>query len=43
MTLIFDKVARTKNGYVPGIRLTPVLGDFGTAAIDSRKFDFLSS
>ena len=39
VTLIFDKVVRTKNGYVSGIRLTPVLGEVVTAAVESRKYD----
>jgi hypothetical protein len=27
VTLTFDKVVRTKNGFVPGIQLLPVLED----------------
>jgi hypothetical protein len=37
VTLAFDKVVKTKIGFVPGIRLTPVLSDLGTAVVESRK------
>jgi hypothetical protein len=30
VTLTFDKVLRTKNGFVPGIKFLPVLGGVGT-------------
>jgi hypothetical protein len=37
VTLTFDKVVRTKNGFVPGIKLLQVLGDVGTSVLDSKK------
>jgi hypothetical protein len=33
VTLTFDKVVRTKNGFVPGIKLLQVLGDVGTSVL----------
>jgi hypothetical protein len=38
VTLTFDKVVKMKNGFVPGIRLTPVLSDLGTKVVESRKY-----
>jgi hypothetical protein len=37
VTLTFDKVVKTKNGFVPGIRLMSVLNDLGTAVVEFRK------
>jgi hypothetical protein len=37
--LTFDKVVRTKNGFVPGIRLLQVLDDIGTSDLESKKRD----
>jgi hypothetical protein len=37
LTLTFDKVVRTKNGFVPGIKLMPVLADVGTSVLETKK------
>jgi hypothetical protein len=37
MTLTFDKVVRTKNGIVSGIKLLKVLGDVGTSVLQTKK------
>jgi hypothetical protein len=37
--LMFDKVVRTKNGFVPGIKLLPALGDVGTSVLETKKRD----
>jgi hypothetical protein len=37
VSLTFDKIMKTKNGFVPGIRLMPVLSDIGTAVVESGK------
>jgi hypothetical protein len=37
VTLTFDKVVRTKNGFVPGIKLLQVLGDVGTSVLETKK------
>jgi hypothetical protein len=37
VTLTFDKVVRTKNGFIPGIKLLPVLGDVGTSVSKKRN------
>jgi hypothetical protein len=39
VTLTFDKVVRTKNGFVPGIKLLQVLGDIGTSVLENKKRD----
>jgi hypothetical protein len=39
VTLTFDKVVRTKNGFVPGIKLLQVLGDVGTSVLETKKRD----
>jgi hypothetical protein len=43
MTLTFDKVVRTKNGFVPGIKLLQVLGDVGTSVLETKKRDTIDS
>jgi hypothetical protein len=37
VTLTFDKVVRTKNGFVPGIKLLQVLDDVGTSVLETKK------
>jgi hypothetical protein len=37
VTLTFDKVVRTKNDFVPGIKLLQVLGDVGTSVLETRN------
>jgi hypothetical protein len=37
VTLTFDKDVRTKNGFVPGIKLLPVLRDVGTSVLETKK------
>jgi hypothetical protein len=37
VTLTFDKVVRTKNGFVPGIKLFSVLGDIGTSVLETKN------
>jgi hypothetical protein len=37
VTLTFDKVVRTKNGFVPVIKLLPVLGDVGNSVLETKK------
>jgi hypothetical protein len=37
MALTFDKVVRTKNGFVPCIKLLPVLGNTGISVIETKK------
>jgi hypothetical protein len=37
VTLTFDKVVRTKNGFVPGIKLLQVLADVGTSVLETKK------
>jgi hypothetical protein len=37
VTITFDKVVRTKNGFVPGIKLLQVLGDVGTSVLETKK------
>jgi hypothetical protein len=39
VNLILDKVVRTKNGFVPGINLLPVLYDVGTSVMETKKLD----
>jgi hypothetical protein len=39
MTLTFDKVVRTKNGFVPGIKLLSVLGNVGTSVLENKKHE----
>jgi hypothetical protein len=39
VTLTFDKVMRTKNGFVPEIKLLQVLGDVGTSILGTKKRD----
>jgi hypothetical protein len=39
VTLTFDKVVRTKNDFVPGIKLLQVLGDVGTSVLETKKRD----
>jgi hypothetical protein len=39
VTLSFDKVVRTKNGFVPGIKLLQVLSDVGTSVFKTEKRD----
>jgi hypothetical protein len=39
VTLTFDKVVRTKNDFVPGIKLFQVLGDVGTSVLETKKRD----
>jgi hypothetical protein len=39
VTSTFDKVMRTKNGFVPGIKLLQVLGDVGTSILGTKKRD----
>jgi hypothetical protein len=37
VTLTFGKVVRAKHGFVPGIKLLPVLIDIGTSGIETNK------
>jgi hypothetical protein len=37
VTLTFDKVVRTKNGFVPGVKLLQILGDVGTSVLETKK------
>jgi hypothetical protein len=37
VTLTFDNIVRTKNSFVPGIKLSPVLGDVGTSVLETKK------
>jgi hypothetical protein len=37
MTLTFDKVVRTKKGFVPGIKLLHLLSDDGTIVLKIKK------
>jgi hypothetical protein len=37
VTLTFDKVVRTKNGFVHGIKLLQVLDDVGTSVLETKK------
>jgi hypothetical protein len=37
VTLTFDKVVRTKNGFVPGIKLLQVLDDVVTSILETKK------
>jgi hypothetical protein len=37
VTLTFDKVVRTKNGFTSEIKLFPVLGDVGTSVLETKK------
>jgi hypothetical protein len=37
VTLTFDKVVKTKNGFVPGIKLLQVLDDVGTSVLETKK------
>jgi hypothetical protein len=39
VTLIFDKVVRTKNGFVLGIKLLQVLDDVGTSVLETKKLN----
>jgi hypothetical protein len=39
VTLTFNKVVRTKIGFVPGIKLLPVLDDAGTSVLETKKRD----
>jgi hypothetical protein len=39
VTLTFDKVVRTKNDFVPGIKLLQLLGDVGTSVLETKKRD----
>ena len=36
-TLYFDRILKTKNGFVSGIKLLPILVDMLTTVVDSRK------
>jgi hypothetical protein len=35
--LTFDRVERTENGFVPGIKLLQVLRDVGTSVLETNK------
>jgi hypothetical protein len=37
VTLTLEKVVRTKDGFVPGIKLLQVLDDVGTSALETKK------
>jgi hypothetical protein len=39
VNLTFDKVVRTKSGFVPGIKLLEVLGDVGTSVLETKKLN----
>jgi hypothetical protein len=39
VTLTFDKVVRTKNGFIPGIKLLPVFVDVGISVMETKKRD----
>jgi hypothetical protein len=39
VTLTFDKVVRTKNGFVPGIKLLQALSGVGTSVLETKKRD----
>jgi hypothetical protein len=41
VTLTFDRVVRTKNGFVPGIKLLPVLSDVGTSGMEIKKREMI--
>jgi hypothetical protein len=41
VTFTFDKVVRTKNGFVPGIKLFPVWGDVGTLVLETKKHEII--
>jgi hypothetical protein len=41
VTLTFDKVVRTKNRFVPGIKWITVLGDVGTSVMETKKLDMI--
>ena len=39
VSLIFDNIVKTKDGWVPAMRLMPVLNDVGLATVESGKSD----
>jgi hypothetical protein len=39
VTLTFGKVVRTKNGFVPRIKMLQELGDVGTSILETKKRD----
>jgi hypothetical protein len=41
VTRTFEKVVRTENDSVPGIKLLQVLGDVGTSIIKIKKRDLI--
>jgi hypothetical protein len=41
VTLKFNKVVRTKDGFVPGIKFLPVLGDVGTSVLETNKHEMI--
>jgi hypothetical protein len=41
VTLTFDKVVRTKNGFIPVIKLLQVLGDVGTSVLETMKCEMI--
>jgi hypothetical protein len=41
VTLTFDEVVRTKNGFARGIRLTPVSNDHGMPVIESKRSNLI--
>jgi hypothetical protein len=43
VTLAFDKVVRSKNGFVPEIKLLPVFGDIETSVMETKKLDTIDS
>jgi hypothetical protein len=41
VTLKFDEVVRTKIGFVPGIRMTPVMKEHGMIVIESKRLNLI--
>jgi hypothetical protein len=39
MCLTFDKVVRTKNGFIPGIKLLQILDDVGNSVVITKRGD----
>ena len=37
MTILFDRFLILKNGFVPGIKMTPLLNDVSATVVESKK------
>jgi hypothetical protein len=37
VVILFDRCLKSKSGFVPGIKMRPVLADVGTTVVDSKK------